>query len=539
MSLFIGKVKFSLFLKFTLVITLTLILILSLMGRIITNYTESSLISEQKKSNEIVTNLIAKISSSPIERLDYASLEGYSQNLENVIETPYHNSEILSVIFYDKHGNKINLKNTEHEHIELPKHFWDIQESVILGETNEILGKVKMVFSLESIYDTTKKITNNFNIAIVVLLLVLIAVITLLLLIIIIIPLKKLTGAVDSMSKGNFHFRIGYHSNDEIGFLGNTFRKMRKELKQSFQEIKNRKQELKDYNMHLGEMVEKRTEQLKKAHDELKERNDQMLSDLQMARSVQLNIIPKDKDFPKRKELQFGYKYSSMESVGGDLYDVIHLDKNRYGFLIADVSGHGVPAALITSMAKVSFSSNSNIRMSTADVCSKVNNELCSLIGNLTYFISAYYCTIDLESGELEYTNGGHHPALLLPTNEKKIRKLDTDGFVLGSFEDIDFENKKILLNEGDRILLFTDGIIEARNEDTNIYGYKRLMKFIHNNYYLSPEEFVNMLGNDIDKHCGKRPQDDDRAILCIEFKSKIGNGKSLEEALSVEVRTN
>jgi serine phosphatase RsbU (regulator of sigma subunit) len=536
--LFKRDVKFSLFLKFTLVISITLILILSIMGRLIIHYTGESLLTEEKRSNQILTDLVARISAGPIQRLDYSQLEGYTESLQNGDDEKYDTNKILSVIFYDKHGNKINFSGIEHDKIELPDYIWEIEESEIIGDESEVLGKVVIIFSLESIYQTTDEISNTFNIAIGLLILILIVLITLLLLIIIIKPLKKLTRAAESLSKGDFDFKIGYHSNDEIGFLGNTFRKMRKEIKQSFKEIQSRKQELKDYNLKLGEMVEQRTVQLKNAMEEIKERNQQMLADLKMARSVQLNIIPKAKDFPQRKELQFGYKYSSMESVGGDLYDVVQIDRNRYGFLIADVSGHGVPAALITSMAKVSFKANSKHNMNTAEVCSKVNLDLYSLIGNLMYFITAYYCTIDIESGEFEYTNAGHHPALLLPANERKVRKLDTDGIILGSFDRIsDFESRKVMLNEGDRILLFTDGIVEARNDKMEIYGYDKLMHFIHQHYSLSPLDFVNKLEEDIENHCEGREQDDDMAVLCIEYKTKSGQTDKAEESMSGAVK--
>jgi len=379
-----------------------------------------------------------------------------------------------------------------------------------------------------------------------------IVIISLLLILVITRPLKKLTKVVECITNGNFDIRVSYKSNDEIGFLSKSFMGMSAELKRNFKEINYRKQELKEYNQRLEGIVREKTEDLAnsliemkkakdmadEAHHKLKERNEEMLEELNMARTVQLNMIPKANDFPQREELNFGYQYSSMDEVGGDLYDVMRIDKNAYGFLIADVSGHGVPAALITSMAKVSFNSNSVLDKSTADICENVNEELYSLIGNLSYFLTAYYCVINLETGVFEFTNAGHHPAILMPSNNRNIEKLDTEGFLIGAFNNITFGSEKRILNEGDRILLFTDGIVEAKNDDESLYGYDRLTSFIYNNYDKEPKTFVDDLVKDVENFCGKRPPDDDRAILFIEFISKIKTGNSTEETLNIESRT-
>lgn len=294
---------------------------------------------------------------------------------------------------------------------------------------------------------------------------------------------------------------------------------------------------LDDYNKTLEEKVKQRTKELNKMNEELTNINQQLLRELEMAQRVQMSIIPKDKDFPDRKELAFGSDYSSMESIGGDLYDVIRVGRNGYGFLMADVSGHGVPAALITAMAKVSFNSNTNWGSDTATVCDLVHQEIYNLIGDLEYYLTAYYCILNLETGELQYTNCAHHPAVLYRSDTKEIIQLDTDGFFIGAFEESMYETKKIILSKGDRLLLFTDGIIEARNEDDLFYGYDRLMTYIKENSHKNPEVFVNDLVKDVSAFCGTKPPDDDRAVLYIEFLSTLSDNKPIEEAIKVEAK--
>lgn len=287
----------------------------------------------------------------------------------------------------------------------------------------------------------------------------------------------------------------------------------------------------------LEDMVDKRTAELNEANHILKLQNDQMLEELKMAERVQRSIIPDANDFPQRTELSFGSNYSSMENIGGDLYDVIRIGRNSYGFLIADVSGHGIPAALITTMVKVSFNSHSSWNVPTGQVCTNVNEELFKFIGDLDYYLTAYYAMIDLESGVFKYTNCGHHPALLLRKKDDSIEELDTAGFFIGAFEDINYETGSTHLEEGDRILLFTDGIIEARDKAGDFYEYERLYDFINKNKHLSPVEFVDKMIEDVKIFCDGHPADDDRAILYIEFISKIDPESDKDDGINIEVR--
>lgn len=509
------KIKFKLFMKFIIVTSLVLFIVLFTGGGFLMKFQSDVLIEEKFKSNKMFTDLIARISSGPSTRLDYSALEEIAFKLQL---GRFDNYEILSVIFTDKDGNKLNLNGVAHKNIEVPKKYWNTEESLLLTKDRRYVGKVTILFSLKRVMEKIQYVRMIFSIAIFLTILTLDLIISALILIFITRPLKKLTSDVQVLSKGNFDIKASYPFNDEIGFLETSFISMSRELEQSFLQLGQAKKELKEYSITLEDKVTERTKEIKDMNDELNDIHEKIKQELKTAQTIQLNIIPKDEDFPQKKELRFGYKYSSMDSVGGDLYDVIDIGNDRFGLLIADVSGHGVPAALVTSMAKVSFTSNSKDANTTAEVCYNVNNELCKLIGNLPFYLTAYFGVLNIDTGMFEYSNAAHHPALLIRYDSGQIESLDADGFSMGSFEDIDYEYKTIRLSKGDRLLLFTDGITEAQNSDNKLYGYDNLYKYINKNLQLPPKDFVNNLMKDIEIFCKGNPPADDKAVLMIEL---------------------
>ncbi len=338
--------------------------------------------------------------------------------------------------------------------------------------------------------------------------------------------LKKiilLNNAVNQFTNKNFETRSPVQANDEIGNLSNSFNEMADTIQ--------------DYSRHLESKVEERTEQLNKANHELQVANSKMMEELMMARRVQQGIIPHIDNLPHNKRLHFATDYTSMESIGGDLYDVIKIGKNRCALLIADVSGHGVPAALITTMVKVSFNNNSNSHIDTGEICFKINKELYQLIGDLDYYLTAYYGIIDLETGIFKFTNAGHHPAILYRKATKEIISLDSYGTFIGAFEDVQFNTESVQLEEGDRILLYTDGIVETRNKSGEFYE-DNLINFVKENSDIEPKDFVDKLIDDVEEFGEGKPLHDDRTVLYVEFVSKMNAKSSLDKSLKIETRS-
>jgi len=268
----------------------------------------------------------------------------------------------------------------------------------------------------------------------------------------------------------------------------------------------------------LEKEVQQRTDQLNKINKELWKRNVQMWHDFEMARRIQRSMLPKDENFPHQGRVSIKGKYQSMAQLGGDLYDVIPVGEEKLGILMADVSGHGVSSALITSMVKVAFGANARAGFLPSTVCQRVNDEMVHSIGDLGHYVTAMYALFNPQSGEFKFTNAGHHPALWYQAKTKAIKKLKTSGIFIGMFPGVEYEYEKIILGAGDRILFFTDGVIEVRNEQKEFYGIHRLVAFLDRNGFLGAEDFLEDLVQEVEDFSGHGDINDDRALLLLDY---------------------
>lgn len=325
-------------------------------------------------------------------------------------------------------------------------------------------------------------------------------------------PVSSLKQTIRHITNGNIQFRAPIHTRDEFGELAFRFNRMADTLQAQNKEIG-------EHNLKLEKTVEETTQQLHNSYKDLKIKNIEINNQMLMAQRVQQNILPQKDKFPQRKELDFGARYLSVENVGGDLFDVIRIGKNSYGFLMADVSGHGLPAALITSMAKVSFHTHSRWGHKPCEICQNVNQDIFNFIGDLEHYFTASYCILDLESGVLQYANAGHLPIFIYHAQNNEIETLFIKGSLIGIFEKGFYQSKSIKLEKGDKVLLFTDGIPEARNKKQEFYQINRVKNLFQQLAYLSPQVIVDFLIDDLKKFRDGRPSEDDQAILCIEFK--------------------
>lgn len=241
--------------------------------------------------------------------------------------------------------------------------------------------------------------------------------------------------------------------------------------------------------------------------------------ELRMAKRVQGKLIPRLEDFEARPELSFAGYYAAKGNVGGDIYDIIRIGKNVYGFLIADVAGHGVDAAFIMIMVKLSFQYKARWGVSSSQVMKEANGELLRVMGGLDHYVAACFCILDLESGLFQYTNAGHLPPLLFGKSGE-IEKLGESGSFLGVSDKMHYESGERVLLPGERILFFTDGIIEARDKHKKEYGSERLESSIRGNRQKNPEDFVDTLVREVGRFTQGTAQHDDQAMLVVDFRS-------------------
>ncbi|MGD2271769.1 MAG: SpoIIE family protein phosphatase [Desulfobacterales bacterium] len=241
--------------------------------------------------------------------------------------------------------------------------------------------------------------------------------------------------------------------------------------------------------------------------------------ELETARKIQSFILPQ-----KTVDIDGIYlaaRYVPMASVAGDFYDFIKVDEKSLGILVADVSGHGVPASLISSMVKIALSSQRPHAYNPARVLAGINQILC---GNLeSDFVTAGYLFIDTAKQTTAYAGAGHPPLLLWREAQQKIIELRQRGIILGQFEDARYQNIEHNLNSGDRFILYTDGIIEASDATGTRFGLDQFKEFITSHAGLSAGRFADALIQRISGWTGKHHEkslDDDLTLVVADFKS-------------------
>jgi len=239
--------------------------------------------------------------------------------------------------------------------------------------------------------------------------------------------------------------------------------------------------------------------------------------ELETARQIQHFILPqKNVDI---KGISLAAHYVPMTSVAGDFYDFLKVDEKRLGILVADVSGHGVPASLISSMVKIAFSSQLPHASNPARVLAGINQILCGKLDN--DFVSAGYLLIDTQNQIATYAGAGHPPLLLWRESEQKIYEYREKGIILGQFEDVRYQNIELRLKSGDRFFMYTDGIIEAANAAGDLYGLSRFKDFITSHASLTVGNFADALMQHISTWSGKHPDqalDDDLTLVVADF---------------------
>ena len=253
---------------------------------------------------------------------------------------------------------------------------------------------------------------------------------------------------------------------------------------------------------------------LKQAHDELYEKNQQIQKELEYAKRLQQFIIPKDFSFISYPSISG--RYLPIADIGGDLFDCYKISDSKIGVLIADVTGHGIAAALVMSMAKMTFNIYSYEIFPTQQLMSKINEEMRGLLLDMQY-ITAFYMLIDIEHHTITFTNAGHTRPLYYRKSTDKIIALDTNGLFLGIQDESLYEQKSIHYEPGDRCILYTDGITELKDDHNEEFGEVRLAKFLkqHNN---TSGSFCDNLLQTLEHFAPLKERSDDIAFLFIEF---------------------
>jgi len=254
---------------------------------------------------------------------------------------------------------------------------------------------------------------------------------------------------------------------------------------------------------------------LKKANSELFQKNQLIKRELEAAKRIQQYIIPDNFDFISYPKISGIYR--PIEDIGGDFFDCYKIDDNRSAFLIADVTGHGIPAALTMTMSKMLFSIYAEKFTNTGNLLKEINMQLRGTLLDMQY-ITAFYLIYDKSSNSLSYSNAGHTRPLFYKSSKNQIVALDSFGWFIGISDETVYEEKNTAVGNGDRLFLYTDGITEAKNKAGEDFGEVRLARFIKNNQDLHGTEFCDTLLDNLNKFTEGTKINDDIAFLNIEF---------------------
>jgi serine phosphatase RsbU (regulator of sigma subunit) len=257
---------------------------------------------------------------------------------------------------------------------------------------------------------------------------------------------------------------------------------------------------------------------LREARAQLAAQLDALNQELEMARQIQLSILPHS--VPQLSGLDIAARYSPMTSVAGDFYDFIQIDDKHIGILIADVSGHGLPSALIASMIQVALAGQAPHAAEPAKVLAGLNS---ALAGKFTQnFVTAAYIYVDLEKKLLCYAGAGHPPVLRFRHSEGKTAQLLENGIVLGMIPDAEYTALEIPLEPGDRHVLYTDGIPEAANPAGEQFGFERIQRYMEAHRNVTASQFADNFLAEIARWSNQysdQGQQDDITLLLFDYK--------------------
>ncbi|MBS6461963.1 MAG: SpoIIE family protein phosphatase [Ruminococcus sp.] len=240
--------------------------------------------------------------------------------------------------------------------------------------------------------------------------------------------------------------------------------------------------------------------------------------ELEFAKSIQHSAIPTVfPPYPGHSEFDIYATMDTAKEVGGDFYDFYFVGENRLGFLIADVSGKGIPAAMFMMTAKTIIKGYAESGKPVDEVFTTANEKLCES-NDAGMFVTAWMGVLDTVTGKVEFANAGHNPPLVRHAGGGFEYLRSKPCFILAGMDGIKYRKNEFTLAPGDEIYLYTDGVTEATDSENNLYGEERLLALLNSMGDLSGEEICRAVKADIDAFVGDAPQFDDITMLYLKY---------------------
>ena len=278
---------------------------------------------------------------------------------------------------------------------------------------------------------------------------------------------------------GDFNVVVNVPQRDELGQLGHSLQEMALSLKDAVR---------------------------------VKEELFTIQQEVKIASRIQQSILPLN--LPEIKGLTIAAKYIPMAGVAGDFYDFHVINESKIGVLVADVSGHGIPAALIGAMVKVAFSQQIGVADQPAEVLKRMNDTLYGKTED--QFLTACDVLIDVKKHSLAIADAGHPPLFIWRRQSREIVAVKPTGIVIGFMPDIEFPTLEAKLMKGDRLVLYTDGVTEAPNPQGELYGEDRFRQLIETAADMPPGEFIDLLVSHLTEWGGRKESFEDDVTLVV-----------------------
>lgn len=273
----------------------------------------------------------------------------------------------------------------------------------------------------------------------------------------------------------------------------------------------------------LETTIVKTLEQLAILRQATKDR-EQLLSvrnDLNTAARIQQSILPQTfPPFPDRPEFDIYARMTPAKEVGGDFYDFFFIDHDRLAFVIGDVSGKGVPAAIFMAVSRTLLKAIASQVVNPGESLRRINSMLIPESSG-RMFVTIFYGVLNTRTGEVQFSFGGHNPPYIKRKDGTVERINHESGFLLGMVDDMEYDVHKIILRPGDTMLLYTDGVTEAMNSNAELFEESRLESSLQRLNGSPLKEMLDGINGDLMQFAAGAPQADDITMLALQYKGK------------------
>lgn len=273
-------------------------------------------------------------------------------------------------------------------------------------------------------------------------------------------------------------------------------------------------------NQQLDQAVTERTKELRSAYERLQDRDAELRMHMTMAGRLQARLLPSSP--PEWPELAWAAQYQPLDPLGGDHYDFAVPNDQQLGVLIADASGHSIPAALVAIMARAAFIGATRTSLQPSTVLNGMNRRLHGLTGE--HFVSAFFGVYHRETRYFTYANAGHPFPLRYIKATNSCQPIGMSGLLLGIMPEAHYDESRVQLEPGDRLLFYTDGVPDCRSPEQEQFGDERVEEFLLANCDQSARTIAQRLSDRLEAFRGNTPPRDDITILVAEVREPTGD---------------